>query len=176
MFEQVELVLAFFQRGGPVIPVLLVVCFLLGFHIIGRYWFVNVQYPKLLQVQTQFFLTLKPVHHWAYEKMKLSAKGQLTIQLQEGVSEIHSLVRIAPLLGLLGTILGMMQVFGSLNLGHTDVEVLSSGISAATLPTLVGLIIGISGYYFHARLREKIRTELQKLSVMEMPHTLGQSL
>lgn len=57
---------------------------------------------------------------------------------------------IAPLLGLLGTVLGMMQVFFAiLDTGYTDMQYLSSGIAVALVTTAAGLIVAIPTAVFY---------------------------
>ena len=56
---------------------------------------------------------------------------------------------IAPLLGILGTIVGMIEVFNSLTSRAVDPSVLSSGISTALLTTAFGLIVAIPALVAH---------------------------
>jgi len=65
-------------------------------------------------------------------------------RLERGVVYLDTIAGVAPLLGLLGTALGMVEVFAQLSAsGHAKMEALSSGISQALLTTVAGLVIGI---------------------------------
>ncbi|MGO1344624.1 MotA/TolQ/ExbB proton channel family protein, partial [Chromohalobacter japonicus] len=69
-----------------------------------------------------------------------------------------------PLLGLLGTVTGMIQVFDSLSL--TDVNqarAMADGVARATLPTLTGMAVAVVGLLFTTRLEHVIRREDQRL-------------
>ena len=69
---------------------------------------------------------------------------QVKNRLQRGLALLDTIAGIAPLLGLLGTVLGMIQVFGQLSeSGAAKMEALSSGISVALFTTVTGLCIGI---------------------------------
>jgi biopolymer transport protein ExbB len=73
------------------------------------------------------------------------------------------LVPLAPLLGLIGTVSGMLEVFDSMALrGSADARTMASGVSHAMICTLTGLAVSISGlypvYYFDSRARRQ--TEL----------------
>lgn len=69
---------------------------------------------------------------------------------------IRTLIRVAPLLGLLGTVLGMMETFATLQLmGTAAPESLSVGISQALITTQTGLTIAVAGIFGHAWVRKR---------------------
>ena len=62
---------------------------------------------------------------------------------------IKSLVAVTPLLGLLGTVTGMVQVFDVMAVtGSSNARLMAAGISAATIPTMAGLVASLSGLIF----------------------------
>jgi biopolymer transport protein ExbB len=64
----------------------------------------------------------------------------------------------APLLGLLGTVTGIMNTFSLITIyGTGDVKTLSSGISEALITTEYGLIVAIPSLLLHAYLSSKAR-------------------
>jgi len=64
--------------------------------------------------------------------------------LEQGLVYLDTIAGVAPLLGLLGTALGMIRVFSQLSsTGTAKMEALSSGISEALFTTVTGLSIGI---------------------------------
>ncbi len=76
--------------------------------------------------------------------------------LQRGLVTLETIAAITPLLGLLGTVLGMIKVFNVIeSLGVGQAKALSGGISEALITTAAGLIIGIPMYiafnYFNNR-------------------------
>ena len=76
---------------------------------------------------------------------------------------LRVLVPLSPLLGLIGTVSGMLEVFDSMALrGSADARAMASGVSEAMICTLTGLAVSITGlypvYYFQARTR--LETEL----------------
>ena len=77
------------------------------------------------------------------------------------------LVRIAPLLGLLGTVYGMVSTFGVLTAaGTAEPQALSRGISCALLTTQAGLLIALPGFYGHEWLRrweQRLGVEVRRL-------------
>jgi len=74
----------------------------------------------------------------------LDAGRQRASVLERRLVWLQTIAQVAPLLGLLGTVLGMIKVFASISLsGIGDPQVLSEGISQALITTAVGLAIGI---------------------------------
>ena len=75
-------------------------------------------------------------------------------KLERGLTTIMILAAVAPLLGLLGTVVGMIQTFQAITLfGTGDPRAMAAGVSRATIPTMAGLVVAISGFYFSANLQ-----------------------
>lgn len=71
---------------------------------------------------------------------------RLEIRIYRGLPTMKGLVAICPLMGLMGTVTGMMQIFDLVGSGlGVSPRLLSSGISHATLPTMVGMAISVIG-------------------------------
>lgn len=71
---------------------------------------------------------------------------------------------ICPLLGLLGTVTGMISVFDSLSVSEVNqARAMAGGVARATLPTLSGMAVSVVGLLFITRLEHIIRREQQRL-------------
>jgi biopolymer transport protein ExbB len=71
---------------------------------------------------------------------------------------IKTLVAAAPLLGLLGTVTGMVEVFDVMAItGSSNARAMAAGISKATLPTMAGMVTSLSGIFFIAQIESKTR-------------------
>lgn len=76
--------------------------------------------------------------------------------IERGLSTLALLAAIAPLLGLLGTVVGIIDTFQSITLyGTGDPRAMSSGISQALITTAMGLIVAIPILLFHTFLTSK---------------------
>jgi biopolymer transport protein ExbB len=85
-------------------------------------------------------------------------------QLEEYLRPIEVISHLAPLIGLLGTVLGIIMAFSAIkSVSHVDPGMLSSGISHALLTTALGLVVAIpaqiSFHFFDSKV-EKIRESL----------------
>jgi biopolymer transport protein ExbB len=71
-------------------------------------------------------------------------------KLEKGLGILETVAALAPLMGLLGTVLGMIKVFGVIKeQGVGQAAALSGGISEALLTTVTGLFIGIPALIFY---------------------------
>ncbi len=87
-----------------------------------------------------------------------------TPRLQRGLSIIKILAVIAPLLGLLGTVTGMIQTFQSITLfGTGDPKLMAGGISQALVTTVLGLMTAIPLTFFHSLVAGKSRSIIHVL-------------
>jgi len=62
---------------------------------------------------------------------------------------IQTLVALCPLLGLMGTVTGMIQVFEVMAMsGTSNARAMAAGVSRATIPTMAGMVGALSGVFF----------------------------
>ena len=111
--------------------------------------------------QTMHSLGLAPEHsEIAKEQAIHVAKGVLN-QLSRYMRILESVVQAAPMLGLLGTVLGMIDAFGELAKGDgaVDPSQLAGGIFVALSTTALGLIIAIPFYFIANWLESRIESE-----------------
>ncbi len=79
------------------------------------------------------------------------------VRLERGLVVLEVIVGIAPLLGLVGTIVGMMDVFGNVGeAGLTDAGKLAAGIALILRATLLGLLIAIPALIFWSYFTKKV--------------------
>ncbi len=82
-------------------------------------------------------------------------------RLEKNLSTIASLASVAPLLGLLGTVSGMVATFDSITIfGTGDPQSLAKGISQALITTQSGLIIAIPALFSHNHLMKKVNQQI----------------
>lgn len=121
--------LRFVARGGPIMPPLL----LLGLSL----WILIVLRTLTLSRATP--LVSDRTDPWEARLQRLDAASELRV-FRRG---IRAIVRVSPLLGLLGTVVGMVQTFQALGgVHHAD---LSGGISQSLISTQMGLGVAIPG-------------------------------
>nr|WP_207162372.1 MotA/TolQ/ExbB proton channel family protein [Thiocapsa imhoffii] len=82
---------------------------------------------------------------------------QVVAELERFLNTLATIASVAPLLGLLGTVLGMIDVFGAImDVGVGDAALLAGGISKALITTAAGLSVAIPALMFHRFLDNRV--------------------
>lgn len=100
-------------------------------------------------------------------KASVENVGKLEVsKLENNLSALATISGIAPMIGFLGTVLGMIKVFYDLkNTGikANFLEALSEGIMMAMVTTVAGLIVGILAYFFYNFLVARVTKVVQNM-------------
>jgi len=100
----------------------------------------------------------------------------VTLSLERNLNTLGTIAAITPLLGLLGTVIGMIKVFAVITTeGVGNPETLAGGISEALITTATGLVVAIPSLIFYRFFRGKIShlvvdMEEQALKLIELLH------
>jgi len=113
-------------------------------------------------VMSRLLLTAADHLEWpkteAVDAIQTRARHEI-VRLERGLVVLEIIVGIAPLLGLVGTILGMMSVFADVGqAGLTDAGKLAQGIALILRATLFGLMIAIPSLIFWSYYTKKVET------------------
>ena len=153
----------FFASGGYVLWAICLVSLLLWTLIIERYTYLRLVYPQELQRLVGAWRKRPDQSSWFAHKIRLALISELSLRLTRSLALIKSLIAICPLLGLLGTVTGMIHVFDVIAvLGTGNARAMANGISLATVPTMAGLVVALSGLFFSVRLGQQTTLEKQK--------------
>ncbi|HMM55756.1 MAG TPA: MotA/TolQ/ExbB proton channel family protein [Candidatus Desulfobacillus sp.] len=96
-------------------------------------------------------------------------------ELERFLTSLGTIATIAPLMGLFGTVVGMIEIFGSTTAAGSNPQQLAHGISVALYNTAFGLIIAIPAMIFHRHFRALvdsfvIEMEQQAVKIVELAH------
>lgn len=150
--------LSLMQQGGIIMWVLFAITLAQLFLFIQRWltWPAKSSQPKQAAIQSSRYALL------SLNYRQQAASLQLVNQLEAGLPLLKALVVITPLLGLTGTVTGMMLVFDGLSLGGSaDPRQLSSGIARAILPTFASMAVVLLGLFFLTFWQRRVRKTLQ---------------
>jgi len=126
-------------------------------------------------------------HHRGREQMKQSieeASGQVIHELERYLSTLGTVAAVSPLIGLLGTVIGMIKVFSAIQLeGVGNAAVLAGGISEALITTAAGLTVAIPSLFFHRFFQRRVdelvmemeQDALKLVEVLSITPVSGQS-
>ena len=160
--------LDFFDRGGPVIFILFVVAIIMITLLVERLIFFMNDLKKLSDERVSEVKEFSLDNKWIRNKIKLKNISILNSQSSKNLLMIQGLIALCPLLGLLGTVTGMIEVFDIMAItGTGNARAMASGIARATLPTMTGLFISIVGLF----LLTAIKSSIEK-ATLEVKHTI----
>lgn len=96
-------------------------------------------------------------------------------ELERFLTTLGTIASISPLLGLFGTIVGMIEIFGSQNAAGNNPAALAHGISVALYNTALGLIVAVPSMIFYRHFRAKVDSlivemEQQAIKLVEIVH------
>lgn len=99
----------------------------------------------------------------------------VTHELERFLTTLGTIATAAPLLGLLGTVVGMIEIFGSQSSSGSNPIQLAHGISVALYNTAMGIIVAIPSLMFYRHFRAKVDEmlvdlEMQALKLIEIIH------
>ena len=159
MLDQLDIMRDFFIKGGPVFTGVFLLSICLWALIIERYYFIYKIYPVRLRSIVQQWQKRHERSSWFALKVRDGLLSEISIELKHNLIPIRALTGILPLLGLLGTVTGMIAIFEVLNVfGNSNARGMAEGISRALLPTTAGLVTSIIGIYFSADLYKRTKT------------------
>jgi len=156
------------DRGGNVLWFILLLSIYLWNLIFERLIFLKFIYPDLLRNWLKHWHIQSP-HYDAKETsfIRKQLLSEAKISMETSLTLIKMLIAICPMLGLLGTVLGMIHVFDVMAVtGNSNVRATALGISQATISTMAGMIVAISGLYFQQVIRKNIDDNIHQLNVL----------
>ncbi len=155
----------FLEQGGVILVVIMLTTFFLWMLILERqyyFWFIH---KKVCQQVTTVWQQRADKHSWFSHQIRQRLLSMTSMQTQRNLSTIKLVVVIAPLLGLLGTVVGMIEVFDVMaSTGASNARGMAGGVSKATIPTMAGMVVSLSGLLFSVTLKRRATLSMEALS------------
>ncbi len=124
--------------------------------IIERFWFFRTALPPKIAAAHREWLERPQKTSWASIRIRRQLISEISVAAHHNIGTIQVLMAILPLLGLLGTVTGMIQVFNVMAVvGTSNARLMAGGVSAATIPTMAGLVAALSGLYLAVYLQRR---------------------
>ena len=145
------------SKGGPVLYLLFILTLIIFYIIFSKYFFVFIERKEWSSSKLDNFIKLNPPSStklFQAEKTFLSAYNRDSYQ---NIKLLDGLIGMCPMIGLLGTVYGMIEVFEVLSfLGTGNPRAMSSGVAKATIPTMASMVITLFGLYFRQDLSQRL--------------------
>jgi len=152
------------EAGGVILVGIVAVATVLFSLALERVWYFRVTYRRARRQLIQRWVARRDHLSWSARTLREAWTRQLIARLRRPLPWLKLLVALCPLLGLLGTVTGMITVFDSLAASDSNqARAMADGVARATLPTLSGMAVAVVGLLFTSRLEHIIRREDQRL-------------
>ncbi|GAB1620274.1 MotA/TolQ/ExbB proton channel family protein [Agarivorans albus] len=157
----------FMLRGGPVLWALVAV--VAGFWLLSleRLLFIVWDFPRLQNLWKSRWDAREEQHSWLALWQRNAWLSEADNALKRNFNLLKLLVALCPMLGLLGTVTGMIVVFDTMaSQGNADPRLMAAGIARATLPTMAGMVAALTSMFIYSRLSrlsQRKQLHLEKL-------------
>ncbi len=159
-----DAVSSFMNRGGPVLNVIAGLLLIKWSLVFERIWYLNTTHKKIVKNTLAAWNARSDTKSWSAHHIRNMMISKISLDVRNTMPIIEVLVTICPLLGLIGTVTGMITVFFTMAVsGGGDAKSMAGGVSMATIPTMAGMVGAISGIFAYNYLKGKIDRDLELL-------------
>jgi biopolymer transport protein ExbB len=170
-YDSIASIRDFLELGGDVLYGIMLTLFLMWTFILERLWYFYRVHPGVKRRIIEDWEARADTTTWYAKRIREQLISETSVALKRNVSLIKALIAICPLLGLLGTVTGMVSVFDVMTFSGTgNARAMAAGVSKATVPTMAGMVAALSGVYFGTWLEHKAATETEKLEDLLQHH------
>jgi biopolymer transport protein ExbB len=168
---------AFLETGGGVLLFIGGVTVVMWTLMLERFYYFYRIFPREADRVQKAWDSRQDHSSWDAHQIRRLMISELRMELEEGLSYIRVLVALCPLLGLLGTVTGMIEVFDVMAVaGSGNAKAMAGGVSKATIPTMAGMVAALSGLILSARIEQFAANEGERLADrLEIEHGGNQS-
>ncbi|MGR5176744.1 MotA/TolQ/ExbB proton channel family protein [Vibrio parahaemolyticus] len=145
----------FMTQGGPVLWWLAAVVFIFWLLAIERVIYFAKVFPLEKRGWVNAWAQRKDHYSWYAQSQRHAMLSEAENRLKQNLSLLKCLLSLCPMLGLLGTVTGMITVFDTLaTQGSAQPRLMAAGISMATIPTMAGMVAALSGMLAYSRIQK----------------------
>lgn len=163
-FDAVEAIRDFMGLGGSVLLAIAVTIFLMWVLIVERLLFFRSTMKEMAREIRDNWESRQERRSWNAHQIRELMISRFEDATTKGIPLIQTLVNLCPLLGLLGTVTGMISVFQVMAAsGSGNVRAMAAGVSQATVPTMAGMVGALSGVLLVTLLTRRAASEVEFL-------------
>jgi len=152
-------ILTFMERGGPILPLIALLTFAMWTMIFERFWYFQSEHKQLVREIRDKWEGRPERNSWTAHQVRESLISVASGKISGSLPLIQTCVALAPLLGLMGTVTGMVAVFDSMANQGGDARSMAAGVSMATIPTMAGMVASLSGVFATTMLQRRVDFE-----------------
>jgi len=166
----VAAVLELMDGGGPFVGWIILCGVVMWTLVVERLWYFTRLLPREVDETLEAWNARRDHYSWSARQIRRAMISRLNAGMTANMPLLRVLVPLAPLLGLIGTVSGMLEVFESMALrGSADARAMATGVSHAMICTLSGLAVSITGlfpaYHFGSRARRETERVADRMAI-----------
>lgn len=143
-----EGILAFMDKGGNVLWLIAILVFVMWTLIFERLYYFKLVWRGEVRETINIWEARSERKSWNAKQIRQRLLSQAREHINTNLPLITTLVALCPLLGLLGTVTGMIEVFNVMAVtGGGDAKSMAGGVERATIPTMAGMVAALSGLF-----------------------------
>ena len=143
-----EVLLGFMDKGGDVLWLIAGLLFVMLMLIFERVWYFKFGWKTDVAEVIGRWESRPERKSWEAHQIRAMLISRARMQINQYLPVIKTLVALCPLLGLLGTVTGMIEVFNVMAVtGGGDAKSMAGGVQQATIPTMAGMVAALSGVF-----------------------------
>jgi len=159
-----ETILAFMDKGGDVLWLIAILVFVMWTLIFERLWFFSFVWRDERKFIVDKWKTRGERKSWNAKQVRVRLVSQSREVINNNMPVITTMVALCPLLGLLGTVTGMIEVFNVMAVtGGGDAKSMAGGVERSTIPTMAGMVAALSGLFANTYLQRIAEREQESL-------------
>ncbi|MEE4186354.1 MAG: MotA/TolQ/ExbB proton channel family protein [Gammaproteobacteria bacterium] len=159
-----EAVRDFMELGGTVLNFIAITIFAMWALIFERLIFFRTGLKKIGEEYRQNWAARSERKSWSARAVRDAMLSRFSLAANTWVPVVQTLVALCPLLGLMGTVTGMIEVFDVMALSGTgNARSMASGVSKATIPTMAGMVGALSGVFLVTIITRTIERNVEGL-------------
>ncbi len=148
-------------RGGPVLYILFFITFVILNICLTKYIFIYVETKMWFKEKINQFVNDYPPSTYKIHHLEKTIVAEFKRESMSNIKSLEGLIAMCPMIGLLGTVYGMIEVFEVLSfLGTGNPRAMSSGVAMATIPTMAAMVITLFGLYFYQDLQSRLKYKI----------------
>ncbi len=160
----IDSVNTFMNRGGPVLNYIAILLLVKWSLVFERVWYLNTTHKTNVKNTLAAWNARADTSSWSAHQIRTMMISKISLDVRNTLPVIEVLVTICPLMGLIGTVTGMINVFFVMAVsGGGDAKSMAGGVSMATIPTMAGMVGAISGIFAYNYLKSKVDRDLELL-------------
>jgi len=164
LLDALAAIQAFVQSGGPILVAIAIMTFVMWTLLFERFWFYKGSLGGMVNGALNDWEARPERKSWNAKHIRLAMISRVNERINANLELIGTMVALCPLMGLLGTVTGMIDVFNVLALtGGGDAKSMASGVSRATIPTMAGMVAALSGVFGQTLVNQIASRESQLL-------------